>query len=347
MALNAGIVFEVRTTGSDTNGAGFKTGASGTDWSLQDAAQYSVTDGVTNGTTTITSATANFGTDVVGNLIYVSGGTGSVVADRYEITVRNSATSITVDRSTGLTAGTGVTLKIGGAAASPGEVAGDVVRRNTVFIKNGTYSITSASNNVAAGCLAPSVEATWIGYSTTRTIGNIDTRPVLQLNVSTGTIWGTNSVGFGRNITFDGNNQTTSVGTANSSLMEFEDCHFINFNSGAILGACGLTRCSATGNSTTAPFGGGQNVVYSHCEAYANTVTAFTANNCFDCIAYANTGASTDGFAPGGRARLHNCTSYNNGRDGFRLSATSSAILRNCYAEGNAGWGLKDRKSVV
>ena len=58
----------------------FVTGASGTDHTLQDAAQYSVTDGVTNGTTTITSATANFGTDVVGNLMYVHGGTGIVAA---------------------------------------------------------------------------------------------------------------------------------------------------------------------------------------------------------------------------------------------------------------------------
>ena len=64
MALSANTVLEVRNGGSDTNGGGFVTGAAGTDWSQQDAAQYSVTDGVTAGTTTITSATANFGTDV-------------------------------------------------------------------------------------------------------------------------------------------------------------------------------------------------------------------------------------------------------------------------------------------
>lgn len=123
MALSASIVLEVRQGGSDTNGGGFKTGASGTDWTLQDAAQYSVTDGVTAGTTTVTSATANFGTDVVGNLVYISGGTGSVAADWYEITSRTNSTTIVVDRSTGLTAGTGVTLKIGGALATPGQAS--------------------------------------------------------------------------------------------------------------------------------------------------------------------------------------------------------------------------------
>ena len=83
MAIGAACVWEVRTTGNDTNGGGYAGG--GTDWSQQDSAQYSVTDGVTAGTTTITSATANFGTDVVGNVMYVQGGTGSVTAGWYQI----------------------------------------------------------------------------------------------------------------------------------------------------------------------------------------------------------------------------------------------------------------------
>ena len=99
MALAAACVWEVRTTGASTNGGGFKTGASGTDWSQQATAQYAVADGVTNGTTTITSATANFGTDVVGNLIYVSGGTGSITADWYEITATTSSDAWWVEAS--------------------------------------------------------------------------------------------------------------------------------------------------------------------------------------------------------------------------------------------------------
>src|SRR3954469_9556272 len=113
MALSSSTVYQVRPGGADTNGGGFVTGASGTDWSKQDAAQYSVTDGVAAGSTTLTSVTAAFGTDVVGNLIYVSGGTGSITAGWYQIISRTNATTIVVDRSTGLTAGTGVTLKIG------------------------------------------------------------------------------------------------------------------------------------------------------------------------------------------------------------------------------------------
>ena len=44
MALSASTVWEVRpATGSDNNGGGFVTGASGTDYSQQGTAQYALT----------------------------------------------------------------------------------------------------------------------------------------------------------------------------------------------------------------------------------------------------------------------------------------------------------------
>jgi len=43
VALSAAQILEVRSTGSDANGGGFKAGASGTDYSQQDAAQYALT----------------------------------------------------------------------------------------------------------------------------------------------------------------------------------------------------------------------------------------------------------------------------------------------------------------
>src|SRR5579862_6029433 len=107
MALPSTTVFEVRPgAGSATNGGGFVPGSSGTDWSQQNGAQYSVADGVANGTTTVTSATANFGTDVVGNIACIGGAW-------YRIVSRTNATTIVVDRS--ITTATGLTLNIGGA----------------------------------------------------------------------------------------------------------------------------------------------------------------------------------------------------------------------------------------
>ena len=69
MALSVSQVWEIRTTGSDTNGGGFHAGASGTDYSQQAAAQVTVADAVANGTTTLTSVTASFTAAHVGNLV--------------------------------------------------------------------------------------------------------------------------------------------------------------------------------------------------------------------------------------------------------------------------------------
>ena len=90
MALSASGVWEVRTAGNDTNGGGFKSGASGTDYSQQDAKNtagnnISTTDAVSDGTTTITSATAAFTSAIVGNFIYLTGGTGSIAAQWREV----------------------------------------------------------------------------------------------------------------------------------------------------------------------------------------------------------------------------------------------------------------------
>ena len=78
MALPAATVWEVRpTAGSDTNGGGFVAGASGTDYSQQNAANsagsdISTTDVVATGVATITSATASFTSAIVGNVIYLA-----------------------------------------------------------------------------------------------------------------------------------------------------------------------------------------------------------------------------------------------------------------------------------
>src|SRR5918993_643506 len=60
-------------TAPPANGGGFVAGATGTDYSQQDAPQVAVTDAVANGTTTITSDAAAFATTHVGNIIYLAG----------------------------------------------------------------------------------------------------------------------------------------------------------------------------------------------------------------------------------------------------------------------------------
>ena len=355
MALSSVTVWEVRTTGANTNGGGFVTGAAGTDWSQQNAAQYSVTDGVTAGTTTITSATAAFGTDVVGNIMYVQGGTGSVAAGWYQITVRNSATSVTVDRSTGLTAGTGVTLKIGGALLSPAIPVGLFVAGHTCYIKAGTYTISSTTAGIANGVVNQTVAGTIFGYNATRgDLPNKGSQPLLQASgISTATVVTTVNAAdqVMQCLSVDGASLTAIKGFA-LGRGHYLNCHAVNCtNSGftANSDTPTLVFCSASGCGTQAAFSG-QTMCFG-CEAYDNTVSGFaqtggTVTRLVRCLAYRNTGATSDGFSMTGvSGQCFECTAYGNGRDGFRVGAQSESFI-DCLAEGNgvtdaAGCGFR------
>src|SRR3954451_13297180 len=105
MAISAGTVWEVRTGGSDSNGGLFTSGqaGAGTDYSQQDAAQLSLTDVVTDGTTTVTSAVGGFTAAMIGNGINIAG-------TCYMIATRSSTNTITVDRV--IAADTGLSAKV-------------------------------------------------------------------------------------------------------------------------------------------------------------------------------------------------------------------------------------------
>jgi hypothetical protein len=358
MALSALTLWEVRNGGNDTNGGGFVPGASGTDWSLQDAAQYSVTDAVTNGTTTITSATANFGTDVVGNILYVQGGTGSIAAGWYQIISRTNSTTIVVDRSTGLTAGTGATLKIGGAFATPGQAAAlHVTDGAAIYIKYhaSAYVFSTTTPNVAGGPI------NWpnftnnrkvIGYDSTRTLANTDAnRPTIQVPgagvttiVMLGVTGGSARGNVFRNLIADGQSKTSINGFTGTERGLFERCKAMNCTNGGFTSDVAI-NCEATGCSSVAAF----NAITSiNCVAHDNTVTGFSSNPyCINCISDTNTGASSDGFSDSSSGTSYiGCVAYNNGRDGF-LTANAGSFVGgtrtwNCISYGNGRYGYNN-----
>jgi hypothetical protein len=336
MALSANSVFEVRTAGSDTNGGGFVTGSSGTDFSKQNSknssgSNISTTDAVAAGTTTITSATAAFTSAIVGNIIYLAGGTGSLAAGWYQVATFVNATTITVDRT--VATGTGITMNIGGAFLTPGAANAIAISGNIVFILNigadgaSVYSVTSATVSVAAGCFGGTQVVQYQGYTSNRSLGNIDARPQIQTNVSTATLVQTTGATF-NNLVFNGNSQTAAK--LCSAASDFVGCMFENFNT-ASSSSPRYYRCAATTNSAS-PFTG---EIY-YCEAYANTSTPFTSN-AFYCIASGNTGASTDGFSGG---FCIGCIAISNGRHGFNNSTAGQGWYINCHAESNSGYGF-------
>lgn len=349
MALSSAVVWEVRNGGSDTNGGGFKAGASGTDWSQQDSAQYSVTDGVTAGTTTITSATANFGTDVVGNLIYVQGGTGSVTAGWYEITARTNSTTITVDRSTGLTAGTGVTLNIGGALASPGLAFAKSVSGNTIYLKYSATPYTiSTSTAGSGGPLKYIQDQNFIGYDTTRSLSNTDAnRPTIKAGVNSISIL-TGVDAFSRrnrfrNFILDGDQPTRSSvngfyglsaggDQAYAELVKVVNCT-TGFHTVSHCFRCEAASCTDGFNSCT---------VHTACISRSNSGRGYRGQGgqvYMLCLAYSNTGVGFDTEAFGGT--FINCTSVSNGSHGFNTQNDSrtQGYSVNSIAVGNGGYG--------
>lgn len=342
MAISANSVYEVRSAGNDTNGGGFVTAASGSDWSQQDSKRtgadvtdISTTDAVANGTTTITSATANFATTIIGNIIYLQGGTGALAATRRQVTARASATSITVDAT--VAAGTGITMNIGGALATPGEASRVSASGMTVWIKAGTYTQTTSTVSTSGGGL--SVAGRVYGYETTR--GDFtSTRPLLQTN---GVITSFNMISINngnvRGINFDGGNRTTSRGVIGSSQCVVMDCNFANFLGNGCNNGSGITiNCKATGCSSSTAFSG---LVFFNCVAHDNTVTGITLSTggvADRCIADTNTGATTDGISGGSGATITNCIAYNNGRNGISVVGQSGVI--NCIAEANTTTGI-------
>lgn len=191
MALSAATVWEVRTTAtaSNVNGGGFKTGASGTDYSQQNAAQYNLTGIASAGAgDTILSAAA--AANMVGNIANVVSGT-NFTAGRFEIlsvVVGVSITFSTNAAGTSICTGVGASgvINIGGAlslGSGDDGVFESMAAGNIVYIKAGTYSVTAISL-VAAG--STTVPIFIEGYNSARGDAPTgSTRPLLDLGANT------------------------------------------------------------------------------------------------------------------------------------------------------------------
>ncbi len=339
MAVSANIVWEVRTTGSSTNGGGWKAGASGTDYSLQDAAQYSLTNGVaTTGSATINTVSA--AANMVGNIVYVSGGTGSITAGRYEIISQVTGTSITLDRSTGLVTGTGVTLNIGGAVSLPSIATAAGSSGNTVYVKAGTYTVSAVTTNQDGGQL--------IGYSTNRNPYNTDTQPVLSSSANSLTFFNGGNSNFGfdehiHNIKFDANGHTNCTGMNTGSNTLITRVTIKGCTTGFAFGGQYTTARNCFADTCGVGFSATGTARLYWCMAKSCTTNGFAISSgtavCESCIAYGGSGGA--GFTNNGYQNFINCVAYGTTGDGFATTATGHrTTYTNCVAVGNSGYGF-------
>lgn len=325
----------VATTASPTSGSW------AVDYSQQDAVQNSLT-GLSTAAANAIILTASATVAMVGNGVVITGGT-NFTTGVYQINSVSAGVSITVDRTCTTAAGASGTAGVGGALASPG-FAGSLatVAGIKTFVKYHAtvYTATSASTNIAAGCVLGTTNTYWAGYDSSRWLLNYDTnRPTFKIGsaVSSATLFiGTNNTYLLNNFILDGNNQTSSRGSLQSGF--FWRCKAINCNTGGLIqntGTAVAVYCEATACSTTVPISVNTAMA---CQSYANTVSGMTTSNGFGCISYANSGGSSSGIVAMATTLLVNCVAYNNGLYGFDTGNNVARIL-NSVAESNANVG--------
>lgn len=240
------------------------------------------------------------------------------------------------DSNNGLTEGTAFATP--GYAAGQATTAGDIV-----YVKEGTYTLTSTSANVSGGTLNISRAVIFQGYKTTA--GDLAARPVINAGtqVVTSVIsfnspnYNTSGTGV-RSIEVDGNNNATYGINASSPFTgNVENCIARNCSTGFLgngsptgfFGYCSALDCSLYGYEAA-------NVVGCHADScgvgFGNLKTAH-----FGCIA---SNCTNQGFYSSATYpfMFFRCVAVNNGSDGFR-NGFNMAHMTQCISSGNGGYG--------
>lgn len=383
-------VWEVESGGNDVNGAGFVTGSSGTDMSQfpnKNAASctscqsatinISTTDAVCAGTTTLTSVTANFSAAIVGNIIHLNGGSGSLTAVWKEVTVFTSSTTVTIDSS--CATGTGITMNIGGALATPNQAALNMALTDGAgaWIKAATYSITT---NIVPGFGGANGGVPFFtGYQTSR--GDLQTSncftatcPIFQAAAGLGGAdnailrFVSSPTGvIASNLILDCNNQSHTSGLRFASTWESvynmwaENCSdsAIDVESlGEVCDRCTTTNSPAAGIAGGSPsvsavhIAGGGSIELTNSALLGSTVNSAIALNgaCYgtyhDVTISSFTGTTADAVQCAtmeGVTQLLNFSIYNVTRHAFHFSRTAtvdqrSLLIRNAVISKIGGY---------
>jgi len=323
----------------------------------------STTDAVAIGTSTISSATANFSAAIVGNIIHLAGGTGSLASGWYLVTTFNNSSSIIVDRS--VAAGTGISIDIGGALSTLVQLNTNMSSAQIAWVQNtGTISITTSIGINYSSSASNNTSTQINGYNSSRGDNGVVT--IRQASGSS-TMVNITSVG---GLTF--RNFVIDCNSTNSVAMNIQGTSGQNVAQNILVtGGCtnnGITfnnqghaciRCTVQnlGSGSTTAFlmeqGNGPNFCID-CLAVSGTGSIGFKGAvffCIRCIAANNSGGNSDGFQittnSGWMFMCQSCVSYNNGRDGFRFAPSSPIYIENTIAYGNAGVGFNDTTGTV
>jgi hypothetical protein len=345
VAISANTVFEVQTGGSDSNGGGFVTGATGTDRSLGTSAHATLTTAsVVHSTTTQINVDAGDYTVTnpgdVGNIIQVSVNGGALAY--YQITVSDTANNRwTVDRAVG-TAGQTVAGSMGGCLATPGAAAAAAtVNGNLIWVKAGTYTLSTATPGKGGPVLlGSSINVKMEGYSATR--GDRAGRPVLDAGAQTTLTLYSGQINGVQNFVHlqaDGNSGSGVSGFLLSNpRWSAIDCVAVDCDQASqagftsVAGPLNVIACKAQNCTTGFATGGFLKCWADACGLGFNVTTVVCG-----CIASDCTG---DGYNLGlNGTNAVRCVADGNGGDGFDLTSTTAECIE-CVSSFNTGMGF-------
>lgn len=371
MAFDFGLTWEVRgATGSDSNGGAFLPGATGTDYSQQDAAQYALT-GLTTAAANAIILTASAAADMVGNVIQITSGTNFTVGF-YQIKSVSVGVSITVDRNCTTAAGASGVGNIGGALLTVQKATAALNNElQTIFMKAGAdYTFTSRMD-IPTGAGS---NLSYIGYTTTRT-----DEGKVNWKCSTNSVSiVSNNAGAFTNLVFKNIAWSNSAGTPlygfvtvaqSVGCVRFDNCTFDGFNQ-AIRGDNNsawqinqlmLTRCEIKNSVSDGIFNTNGTTDIVDCYIHSNGGAGF---HCGNVAGYggkltivrstfksntlagvlnsngSGTEGSNDSFI---WISADQSNFLDNGRSGIEMLNTTSAGVRahNCIFDGNTRYGLE------
>lgn len=308
MPVAATTQWEVRTTGNANNGGGYSSG--GTDYSLQNSPQLTVTDAAATATAALTSATGGFTSAMVGNVVNVVG------QGRKQITAFTSSNSVTCDSAWGTFSG--ATANVGGALSGPEDADAAYVAGNTVWIAAGTYTKTTTRTLTADGSAPAGLR--YIGYNSTRSETDIAEADMPIFTSATNSI-------------------------AIFTLNAVSQARFWNIKVTHTAATRGNGWVNVTSVSTTAIW---RNCICDgNLNGWLTTPTAATSfvAQCFNCTARncTGTGTGSGGWVILYATGLHfffNCVSHNNAGCGFACGTAGSHWFENCIIDSNGNVGI-------
>lgn len=325
MAIASDTIWEVQTSGLNTNGGGFAAsyqGVSGVDYSQWHRPYKAPTTLAGFGTTTLVCGSPDtFDPTVLGNIIFING------QGRYVIQAYINSTGLTLDRILGTFSST--SGSIGGAVALPSDISAVTVVNNFVWIKSGVYQLTGVAINVGhnRGFSGYGVQRNDEGMAWLEASGM--NAGVQTLNMSDHSTCRNLIISNSKAYSFHGGSlQSTTINCiaisgANGGFSFLQNA-FNCFSSGNLFGfSCTAAVC---------------------CAAVFNQQYGFNAKYCISCLAYHNsvvTSNTYDGFqAPNEGCVFAFCTSHGNGRQRYGFNVANKTTVYNCIATNHTSRGF-------